>query len=118
MAQWRTILVLIAIMMAVTGIASGLAIGILYDTAFEQKRVDLIQTARSQARLMEAVARFDETYSDDYPGGALAATLSQIQDAHAHAGGVGESGEFTLARRRAAARLERARATDKQPASD
>ena len=70
------------------------------------------------SRLMEAVARFDETYSNDYPGGALAATLSQIQDAHAHADGVGESGEFTLARRRAAARLERARATDKQPASD
>jgi PAS domain S-box-containing protein len=58
-----------------------------------------VETAQSQARLIEAVARFDATYSRDYPGGAVEATLAQIVDAHKHYKGFGKTGEFTLAKR-------------------
>jgi hypothetical protein len=71
----------------------------LFRTAIAEERARLVETARSQARLIEAVARFDARYSNDFPQGARAATLSQIVDAHAHYQGFGETGEFTLSRR-------------------
>ncbi|MDP6787530.1 MAG: PAS domain S-box protein, partial [Rhodospirillales bacterium] len=71
----------------------------LYATAFAEQRLRLVETAKSQARLMEAVARFDQKYSSDYPQGSLAATLSQIRDAHANHEGFHGKGVFTLARR-------------------
>ena len=87
-------------MTLVTIISSGGAIGILYDAAFEEKRNSLIQTAQSQARLIEAVSRFDRKHSEtDHPEDATSATLSQITDAHEQYKGLGETGEFTLARR-------------------
>ncbi|MCK5487549.1 MAG: PAS domain S-box protein, partial [Desulfobacterales bacterium] len=58
-----------------------------------------VETAQSQARLIEAVARFDEKYSKDYPEGSEKATLSQIIDAHEHYGGFGKTGEFTLSKK-------------------
>lgn len=72
---------------------------LLYDTAFEEERARLIDTAQSQACLLEAVARFDSVHSRDYPGGAGPATLSQIIDAHEQGFAFGETGEFDLARR-------------------
>ncbi len=95
MGNHRTIFVLIAIMTAVALVIGGVVIGVLYDTAFEQKRAALMQTAQSQARLMEAVARFDRVNSTRYPKGATAATISQIRDAHRRYKGFGETGEFT-----------------------
>ncbi|HIJ93557.1 MAG TPA: hypothetical protein HPP84_09305 [Rhodospirillaceae bacterium] len=77
---------------------AGAAIWVLYETAFEEKRNDMIHTAQSQARLMEAIANFDQLYSSNYPGGTEAATISQIKDAHEAYKGLGETGEFTLAR--------------------
>jgi hypothetical protein len=59
----------------------------------------LRETAKSQARLMETVARFDAQYSTGYPAGARAATLAQIREAHAQYQGFGTTGEFTLATR-------------------
>jgi PAS domain S-box-containing protein len=80
--------------------AGGLSLWSLYTTAFEQERSRLMEITRSQARLIEAVARFDATHSQDAnPRGAIAATLDQVIDAHARYKGFGETGEFTLARR-------------------
>jgi PAS domain S-box-containing protein len=76
----------------------GIAIFLLYRTAFEEERARLVETAQSHARLIEAVARFDAIYSKDYPAGPEKATLSQIADAHEHYRGFGKTGEFTLAR--------------------
>jgi len=96
----RAIALLIVIMSVVAIVIGAASILILYDTAFEEKRTSLIQTARSQARLMEAVARFDMKFSGkDIPGGAIEATLSQIREAHEEFSGMGRTGEFTLARR-------------------
>jgi hypothetical protein len=86
-------------MVAVALVIGGVAIGVLYETAFEQRRADLILTAQSQARLIEAVARFHRAYSQSYPGGALPATISQAADAHERLEGFEETSEFTLARR-------------------
>lgn len=72
---------------------------ILYHAALDEERSRLVETAQSQARLMEAVARFNEVYSLDYPEGSRAATIVQIKDAHERYLGFGETGEFTLARR-------------------
>ncbi len=99
MTDRTRIFVLTLIMITVCLISSGFAITILYHTHIAQTKERLTVTAQSQARLIEAVARFDTTESADYPGGALAATLSQILDAHEHYSGFGETGEFTLARR-------------------
>jgi PAS domain S-box-containing protein len=79
---------------------SGIIGGLLYQTAFKEKQEDLMETAQSQARLIEAVARFDAKYStQDVAGGPVEATLSQITEGHKHYKGFGKTGEFTLAQR-------------------
>lgn len=90
---------LVAIMAITATVVTGIAMALLYDVAFKEARARLVVTAQSQARLMEAVARFDAVHSRDYPGGAAAATISQIIDAHERYTGFGETGEFTIARR-------------------
>jgi len=59
--------------------AAPVAIGVLYRTAFNEERSRLVETAQSQARLIEAIACFDQAYSHDYSEGAKEATLSQHQ---------------------------------------
>jgi signal transduction histidine kinase len=92
--------VLILIMTGVGLVMTLASIFILYQTAYEEERSRLVEVAQSQARLMEAVARFDMKYSHNYPEGTEAATLSQFIDAHKKFEGFGESGEFLLARKK------------------
>ena len=91
--------VLILIMTGVGLIMTLVSIFVLYQTAYEEERSRLVEVAQSQARLMEAVARFDMKYSHNYPEGTEAATLSQFIDAHKKFEGFGETGEFLLARK-------------------
>jgi len=86
---------LILIMVTITITILGTAITLLYLTAFDEQRNRLIEVAQSRARLIEAVARFDQIHSgaDGY-----SATLGQIREAHERFEGFGETGEFTLAR--------------------
>ncbi len=101
---------LAVIMTSVALIIGSVAIGILYHTAFEQKRADLITTAQSQARLIEAIARFDLNHArlmhQDTTDSVTHVikeggnnSILQIIDAHKNYKGWGETGEFTLARR-------------------
>ncbi len=99
MSERRRIILLIFIMAVTALLVGGIAMTLLYQTAFKEEATRLVETAQSQARLIEAIARFDATYPHDFPGGATAATLIQIRDAHDHYAGFGESGEFILARR-------------------
>ncbi len=105
MGERNRLFLLILIMTAVSLVVAGITIGLLYHTAFEEERARLVETAQSQARLIEAVARFDAARAKadpaSYPHGSAVATLSQIMDAHKHYRGFGETGEFTLARREA-----------------
>jgi hypothetical protein len=96
----RILLWSIGIMMGVSLATAILAIYVLYSAAFAGHRQRLKEVVESRARLIEAVARFDAQFSrTDVPGGAGAATLGQIVEAHEHFEGFGETGEFTLARR-------------------
>ncbi len=100
MRDRKVVLSLILIMTGVSAVVGLIAIHLLYRTALSEDRAHLVETAQSQARLIEAVARFDAMYSThDHPEGAEGATLSQFIDAHEHYEGFGKTGEFTLARR-------------------
>jgi PAS domain S-box-containing protein len=92
---------LVIIMALVVVVTSGAAMGILYQTAFDQQRQALVQMAKSQARLIESVAKFDQKFSKfDHPDGPMAATLEQVRDAQKQYPGMGTTGEFTLAKRK------------------
>jgi len=97
MSDHKRVILLIVIMAFVSMIIGIITISILYQTAFNEEKARLIETARSQARLIEAIARFDAIYSKNYPHGSREATLSQIMTAHEHYKGFGKTGEFTLA---------------------
>ena len=102
----KRVLIVVSIMAGATLAATGISIWLLYETAFDGQRARLVELAQSQARLIEAVARFDAAHSQsDHPLGSAAATLSQIVDAHAKSTGFGETGEFTLAKRQSASIL-------------
>ena len=99
MSDRRRILILIGIMVFLCLAVGGIAILVLYSTSLDENRARLVETARSRARLIESVARYDVSYSQDYPGGPEAATISQVIEAHGNFEGFGRTGEFTLARR-------------------
>ena len=93
----RILLISIAVLVVVSLAATGAALVALYRASFEQQRARLTEVARGRARIIEAVARFDQRHTS-YPQGSAAATMSQISEAHQNFAGFGETGEFTLAR--------------------
>jgi len=96
----RILITSVAIMMVVSLATAGIAIYVLYATAFEQHRARLSEAVQSRARLIEAMARHEQQFAEIvHPEGAEAATLEQVIDAHARFEGFGKTGEFVLARR-------------------
>ncbi|MDH5649581.1 MAG: hypothetical protein OEY67_07985, partial [Gammaproteobacteria bacterium] len=90
---------LISIMTAAVIIVGSTAIGLLYFASFQQQRLRLIESAQSQARLIEAMA--EHGYLDNReedPEVAFNAILGQIIRAHNKYEGFGKTGEFTLAK--------------------
>lgn len=87
---------LIAIMAVIALIVLGMTTFTLYQTAFEEERNRLVDTVRSQARLIEAMAHHDLRESGQV---ILDDVLDQVRDAHRNFPGFGKTGEFTLARR-------------------
>ncbi len=99
MTERFRLLILVLIMAIGSLLVAATTNWVLYRAAFEEEKSRLTETAQSQARLIEAVARFDRIYSADYPGGWEQATLDQVEEAHREYEGFGETGEFTLAKR-------------------
>jgi PAS domain S-box-containing protein len=99
MTDRKRLYLLIAVMTGVSLLVGGITIAVLYHAAMDEGRNRLAEIAQSQARLIEAVARFDSAQNPDFPQDAAAATISQIVDAHRNIRWVGRTGEFTLARR-------------------
>ena len=93
------VLLLSSIMVALTLIVESVAVGMLYKTAINETRARLQETAKSQARLIEAIARFVQNNISSNPVDPLQETLSQIIDAHNNYQGFGKTGEFTLSKR-------------------
>ncbi len=94
----RFILVILVVA-AIVMLVGGTTTVFLYHVAVGQAEERLVETAKSRARIIESVARFDAEYSGNYPDGTEQATLSQIIDAHKNFRGFGDTGEFVLARR-------------------
>lgn len=66
----RALLFSIPIMTCVALVVGAVSLFSLYHTAFEEQRERLVETVRSRACLIEAVARFDAMYTaTDVPGG-------------------------------------------------
>lgn len=97
MVEKHRLLLLVAILMVVAMSATGIALAVLYNTSLDQTRARLQEAVQSQARLMEAVARFNQEYG--LGDMAYTATLVEIEDAHSRFRGFGQTGEFSLGRR-------------------
>lgn len=90
-----TSLVLVSVML----LATMTTIGLLYQAAFNSEKTRLQEMVQSQARLINAVSRFDDLYSSvSYLEGSASATISQIIDAHEDQSTLGKTGEFLLAK--------------------
>ncbi len=99
MNERKRLIILILIMIVVSMIVSGSTIYLLYDTAFREQSARLVESVRSQARLIEAVAKFDQLHAKHYEEKPTEATISQIVEAQANYKGIGKTGGFTLGRR-------------------
>jgi len=86
-------LYLILIMASVAMVVLGTTTYILYNVAFQEERQRLVETAQSQARLMEAVANHHQEGDD-----VLKHVLIQVREAHEKFVGFGDTGEFVLAK--------------------
>ncbi len=91
---------LFLIMAVAAFLVSAIAIFSLYNTAIEQHRLRLVETVKSQARLIESIAQYDSLDSEENdPAQARALTLEKVEAAHDEFEGFGDTGEFTLAQR-------------------
>lgn len=95
----RSVVVLAVVFAAVVVSVVGLAVLQLYRIGLEHQRLRVAEVARSRAAFLAAVARFDRAESADFPGGSAAATLEQLRASHADFPGIGETGEYLVARR-------------------
>lgn len=95
--QQRLLLLLLLVLFLVTALATFSVYGILYYSAFNSQKGSLVEMVKSQARLIDAVSKFDAIYSEtDHPNGAAGATLSQVVNANMGQQGFGLTGEFSL----------------------
>jgi PAS domain S-box-containing protein len=101
MSERKRIFILILIMALSSLLVAGITIASLYNAAVGEEKERLVETVQSQARLMEAAARFDAVHIKSVvPGGARAATLNQILAAHKNYEQSGRTMEFTLAQKK------------------
>ncbi len=89
---------LFLIMASATAVVSILIMISLYRVALNQYELRLIDTVKSHARLIEAMARFEISNSEIGFEEVLNRTVDRIIDAHSEFEGFGDSGEFTLTR--------------------
>lgn len=100
MSGRKRLLLLLGVMALATTCVGVTTLIVLYNAAFAEEKARLVETAQSQARLLESMARFSAQYSrNDFPAGPFEVTLMQLREAHARFKEFGKTGEFTLARR-------------------
>ncbi len=93
---------LIAILISATGIITLSTSWLLYETSFNEQRLRLIDSVKSRARLIEAIARNDvdeNKGNDESNSNPHERTIRQVIEAHKNFHGFGETGEFTFARK-------------------
>ena len=98
-ARYQLLQIIAVMILIVLGIMSA-SVWVLYNTAVQGERARLSEAAQSQARLIEAIAHFNQQDSQTKgPEHAFDVTLTQVTDAHEKYKGFGKTGEFTLAQR-------------------
>lgn len=93
----KRVLILIFVMALVVLLAGGSGIFLLYRAAFEEQRARLVETAISQAKLIEAIAQ-NEMSERNASRGVEASILEQIQSAHTAYEASSPTGEITVGR--------------------
>ena len=92
---------LFLIMAAAALLVSTISIVSLYNTAIGQHRLRLVETVKAQARLIEAIAKFDSLEnSDKDPSLVRQSTLEKVAAAYQEFEGFGSSGEFVMAQQK------------------
>ena len=99
MRKHRSILLLVLILIATVLIVAGVSIYLLYNVGINEEKARLVETAQSQARLIEAIVHHISIYDDEESEILEALLLAQIRDAHENYEGFGKTGEFVLAKR-------------------
>lgn len=95
----RSLLLLIATIMATVLTLSGLVFWTLYETDLEAERGHMLEILRHELDFIGAVSSFDKEFSWDYPGGSRQATLSQIETAVDNEFGYQSGMSFSFGRR-------------------
>jgi two-component system sensor kinase FixL len=81
-------------------LVSAISIFSLYNAAIGQHQLRLVETVKAYARLIEAIAQFDNLENlDNTPEVVRRSTLEKVAMAHREYEGFGDTGEFVLARR-------------------
>ena len=101
MNERKKILYAVLVCVLIALIASAIGIYLLYTVAIERDGEELAAVAQTQARLIEAVARYDSRHTGrGTPRGEVPqVTLDQIRDSFRQYEGIGNTGEFLLGRR-------------------
>jgi diguanylate cyclase (GGDEF)-like protein/PAS domain S-box-containing protein len=101
MTEQKRVLYAVLICVLIALIASAAGIYLLYSAAIERVGEQLEATVKTQARLIEAVARYDSRHTGrGTPRGEVPqVTLEQIRDSFSQYQGIGNTGEFLLGRR-------------------
>ena len=90
--------VYLTILMVLLALAvTGVTVFFIYTVSLEERRKELVETAQGQARLIEAIARYDRQHAlnsgETYD---MEVTIGQVKDAHRQFSGFGDTGEFVL----------------------
>ena len=100
MGERKRLGLLIIVLVVVAISVAGIAVALLYSAAIAEERGRLMETAQSQARLIEVVARHEQDVhgaESTNTSQTLDLVLALVAEAHANYDGFGETGEFTLA---------------------
>lgn len=96
----QRLIILFLLMVGLSIIIGAILIYSLHSTSLQQQRELLKVTVQSQARMIEAVARFNMIHSESHHSQqGVKLTLDQIVDAHNHFDHFGNTSEFTLAKK-------------------
>ena len=98
MSEGKRLFSFVLVMVVVSLMVMVVTLVMLYRAGITSHREHLLDTVQSQARLIEAVARYDALNKKEGTGSSLQATMSQILDANINYQGFGTTGEFVLAR--------------------
>ncbi|MGL1891388.1 MAG: HAMP domain-containing histidine kinase [Spirochaetaceae bacterium] len=98
MTEKKRVIIIMLIYTAITLFVVDFTIFLLYNAGFNDNEQQLVHLVQSQARLMEAIAQFEQYSDHSHDQGWKDSTIMQIIYSHETYRGFGDTGEFTLAK--------------------